>query len=95
LTGETYAQSEPDIVKYREIIADNLSKAGWSWGWVSAVDSNGRTILIADAYCGDGKCFVVSALGKTDHVFLNLKGSVEERKVFTRRKTALHVEFYA
>jgi hypothetical protein len=24
-----------------------------------------------------------------------LKGSVEERKVFTRRKTALHVEFYA
>jgi hypothetical protein len=21
-------------VKYWEIIADNLSKAGWSWGWV-------------------------------------------------------------
>ena len=29
--------------KYWEIIADNLSKAGWSWGCVSAVDSNGRT----------------------------------------------------
>ena len=28
LTGKTYAQSEPDIVKYWEIIADNLSKAG-------------------------------------------------------------------
>jgi len=27
-----------------EIIADNLSKAGWSWGCVSAVDSGGRTI---------------------------------------------------
>ena len=27
-----------------EIIADNLSKAGWSWGCVSAIDSNGRTI---------------------------------------------------
>jgi ABC-type uncharacterized transport system auxiliary subunit len=26
-------------VKYWEIIADNLSKAGWSWGCVSAVDS--------------------------------------------------------
>ncbi len=29
-----------------EIIADNLSKAGWSWGCVSAIDSNGRTIWI-------------------------------------------------
>jgi hypothetical protein len=28
-------------LKYWEIIADNLSKAGWSWGWVSAVDSQG------------------------------------------------------
>jgi hypothetical protein len=32
-----------------EIIADNLSKAGWSWGCVAAIDSNGRTIWIADA----------------------------------------------
>jgi hypothetical protein len=29
-------------VKYWEIIADNLSKAGWSWGCVSAIDSNGE-----------------------------------------------------
>ena len=29
-------------VKYWEIIADNLSKAGWSWGCVSAIDSNAR-----------------------------------------------------
>ena len=29
-------------MKYWEIIADNLSKAGWSWGWISAIDSNGR-----------------------------------------------------
>jgi hypothetical protein len=28
-------------MKYWEIIADNLSKAGWSWGCVSAVDSRG------------------------------------------------------
>jgi hypothetical protein len=28
-------------VKYWEIIADNLSKAGWSWGCVSAIDSYG------------------------------------------------------
>ena len=31
-----------------EIIADNLSKAGWSWGCVSVIDPNGRTIWIAD-----------------------------------------------
>jgi hypothetical protein len=37
-------------VKYWEIIADNLSKAGWSCGCVSASDSNGRTIWIADAH---------------------------------------------
>jgi hypothetical protein len=44
-----------------EIIADNLKKAGWSWGCVSAIDSNGRTIWIADAHRGDGKRFVVRA----------------------------------
>ena len=46
-------------MKYWEIIADNLSKAGWSWGCVSAIDSNGRTIWIADAHRGDGRRFVV------------------------------------
>jgi hypothetical protein len=29
-------------VKYWEIIADNLKKRGWSFGWVSAMDSNGK-----------------------------------------------------
>jgi len=29
-------------VKYWEIIADRLSKAGWSWGYVSAIDSEGE-----------------------------------------------------
>jgi hypothetical protein len=37
-------------VKHWELIADNLSKAGWSWGCVSAIDSAGRTIWIADAH---------------------------------------------
>jgi hypothetical protein len=48
-------------VKYWEIIADNLSKAGWIRGCVSAIDSNGRTIWIADAHRDDGKRFVVRA----------------------------------
>ncbi len=36
-------------MKYREIIADNLSKAELEWGYVSVIDANGRTIWIADA----------------------------------------------
>ena len=47
--------------RYWEIIADNLSKAGWSLGWVSAIDSEGRTIWIVDAHRDDGKRFVVRA----------------------------------
>jgi len=48
-------------MKYWEIIADNLGKAGWSWGCVSAVDSDRRTIFVADAHRDDGKRFVVRA----------------------------------
>jgi hypothetical protein len=42
-------------MKSWEIIADNLKKAGWSWGYVSAIDSSWRTIWIADAHRGDRK----------------------------------------
>jgi hypothetical protein len=42
-----------------EIIADKLRKAGWSLGWVSAIDSEGRTLWIVDAHRDDGKRFVV------------------------------------
>jgi hypothetical protein len=45
-------------VQHWEIILDNLKKRGWSWGCISAIDSNGRTIWIADAHCGDGKRFL-------------------------------------
>jgi hypothetical protein len=48
-------------MKYWKIIADNLSKAGWSLGWVSAIDREGKTIWIADAHRGDGKRFVARA----------------------------------
>jgi hypothetical protein len=46
-------------LKYWEIIADKLSKAGWSGGCVSAVDFHWRTIWVIDAHRGDGKRFVV------------------------------------
>jgi hypothetical protein len=49
------------VKRYWEIIADNLNQAGWSWGCVSALDSSGRTIWIADAHRGEGKRFIVHA----------------------------------
>jgi hypothetical protein len=64
-------------VNYCEIIADNLSKAGWSLGWVSAVDSKGRTIWIVDAHRDDGKRFIVDANDKLS-AFVEL-----ERQVLT------------
>ena len=48
-------------MKYLEIIADNLSKAGFSWGCVSALDCEGRTIFVADAHRDDEKRFIVHA----------------------------------
>jgi len=65
-------------VKYWEIIADNLSKAGWSWGYVSAVDSRGRTIWIADAHRGDDERFVVCADEKLT-AFVELESATRSR----------------
>ena len=48
-------------MKYCEIIADRLSKAGWSWGYVSAIDEVGRSIWIVDAHREDGKRYVARA----------------------------------
>ena len=62
-------------IKSWEIIADNLSRAGWSWGCVSAVDRKGRTIWIADAHRGDGKRFVVRAEEKLT-AFLELESAL-------------------
>ncbi len=58
-----------------EIIADNLSKAGWSWGCVSAIDSNGRTFWIADAHRDDGKRFAVRANEKLT-AFVELEAAI-------------------
>jgi hypothetical protein len=65
-------------MKYREIIADNLSKAGWSWACVSAFDPEGRTIWIADAHRGDGKRYVVRA-DEILTVFVELESAIRGR----------------
>jgi hypothetical protein len=48
IPGEPKAPPTVSAPKQWEVIADNLSKAGWTWGCVSAVDSSGRTVWIAD-----------------------------------------------
>ena len=63
------------VTRSWEIIADKLSKAGWSWGCVSAIDSNGRTIWIADAHRDDGKRYVVHADEKLT-AFLELERAI-------------------
>jgi hypothetical protein len=65
------------MMKFWEIIADNLSKAGWSWGCVAAIDSSGRTIWIADAHRDNGKRFVVRADEKLT-AFLELQRVTRE-----------------
>jgi hypothetical protein len=62
-------------VKDWEIVADSLSKAGWSWGCVSAIDSDGRTMWIADAHRDDAQRFVVRADEKLT-AFLELESAV-------------------
>jgi len=56
-------------------MADNLSKAGWNLGCVSAVDSRGRTIFVADAHHGDGRRFVVRGDEKLS-AFLELERAI-------------------
>jgi hypothetical protein len=62
-------------MKQWEIIADTLKKAGWSLGWVSAVDCEGRTIWIVDAHRGDGKRFIARSDEKLT-AFLELERAV-------------------
>jgi len=65
-------------VNYWEILADNLSKSGWSWGCASGGDSNGRTIFIADAHRGAGKRFVARADEKLT-AFVELESVIRGR----------------
>jgi hypothetical protein len=63
-------------VKAWEIIADNLHDAGWSLGWVSAFDLEGRTIWIVDAH-GYGKRFIVRA-DEILTAFMELQRAIHE-----------------
>ena len=91
-------------MKYLEIIADNPSEAGWSWGWVSAIDSNGRMIWIAEfdvanetasvALCGPSQLSfaVPKRIGPKSH--MRLSGSAAKLVLdhVIRRPNALSAE---
>ena len=64
------------VLKYWETIADNLKKAGFSVGWVSALDLEGRTIWIVDAH-RDGRRFIVRADEKLT-AFVELQRAIHE-----------------
>ena len=61
------------------LIANNLSKAGFSLGWVSAVDREGRTIWIVDAH-RYGKRFIVRA-DELLTAFLRLEAAIHVTSV--------------
>jgi len=69
--GSTTTQGNPSRIQW------HLSKAGWSLGYVSVVDCEGRTIWIADAHRGDGKRFVVRADEKLT-AFLELQAAIRD-----------------
>jgi hypothetical protein len=66
---------ETGLKQYWEIIAGSLSNVGWSLGCVSAVDSEGRTVWIADAHRSDGQRFIVHADEKLT-AFVELKSAI-------------------
>jgi hypothetical protein len=74
-------------MKYWEIIADNLSKAGFSWGCVSALDLERHTIWIADAHRDDGKRFTVRADEKLT-AFLELDSAIHAARLAARDRWA-------
>jgi hypothetical protein len=60
-------------------IADNLSKAGLSWGCVATLDRDGRTIFVADAHRDDGRRLVAHADEKLT-AFLELETAIQGQR---------------
>jgi hypothetical protein len=68
-------------VKYWEVIADNLSEAGWSCGCVATMDREGRTIWVVAAE-RDGQRFIVHADEKLT-AFVELESEIVRQKSST------------
>lgn len=63
-------------MKYWEIIADRLSKSGWSWG-VSSGFMHGKPIFVADARSVCDKRIIVRADEKLS-AFLELERQIRD-----------------
>jgi len=74
LRSQTYGW--PILVRHWEIIADNLSNTGWSWGCFVGMDSEGRDIFVVDAH-RDGQRFVVRSDEELT-AFLELERAVRQ-----------------
>lgn len=49
-------------MKYWEMIADEIHRSGWSYGYTTTVDmETGRVVWVADAHRSDGQKCVVHA----------------------------------
>jgi len=57
---------------------DNLSKAGWGWGWVSSTDQTGRRFWVAAAEREDAGRFIVHA-HDMPAAFLELRASIHRK----------------
>ena len=63
------------LVKYWEIIADNVSKAGWNCGCISSTDDEGRQFGIAAAEREDAGRFILNA-DEMRTAFLELQAAI-------------------
>jgi hypothetical protein len=80
------------VKRYWEIIADNLSKAGWTCGCVASVTAEGRIIFVAAAHRGDGRRFVVHADEKLT-AFMELESAIRAAPKLALRNRALATQF--
>ena len=62
-------------MRSHSVASGTAGKAGWSLGWVSALDAQGRTIWIVDAHRGDGNRFYRTRRRKLS-AFVELKRQV-------------------
>jgi hypothetical protein len=65
-------------VRHWQAVAEELSRAGFSWGCASEIDPAGRVIFTAEAYSHDGRRFIVLSDQKLT-AFLELESATRDR----------------
>jgi hypothetical protein len=80
------------VKRYWETVAENLSKAGWSWGCISSTDHKGRQFWVVAAEREDAGRFIVHAHEKLT-AFVELERVTRESFRFSRRENVVWREF--